>query len=66
MKHFCSEGPKIITAPVFLGRDLADKTNAMHIQLSSGRSDRLMRVTTASQERFSCCGYLRSKQSANS
>jgi hypothetical protein len=47
---------------VFLGLDLGGKTNAMRIQLSSGRSDRLMRVTTASQERFSCCGYLRSKQ----
>jgi hypothetical protein len=31
-------------------------------QLSRGRSDRLMRVTTASQERFSSRGYLRSKQ----
>jgi hypothetical protein len=32
------------------------------LHLSSGRSERLMRVTTASQERFSRCGYLRSKQ----
>ena len=31
-------------------------------QLSRGRSDRLRRVTTASQERFSSCGYFRSKQ----
>jgi len=29
---------------------------------SSGRKDRLMRVTTASQERFSSWGYVRSKQ----
>ena len=29
---------------------------------SSGRKDKLMRVTTASQERFSSCGYTRSKQ----
>ena len=31
-------------------------------QLSRGRSDRLMRVTSASQERFSSCGYFMSKQ----
>jgi hypothetical protein len=36
--------------------------NATPIQLSSGRRDRLIRVTMASQERFSCCGYFRSKQ----
>ena len=29
---------------------------------SSRRKDKLMRVTTASQERFSSCGYTRSKQ----
>ena len=32
------------------------------IHPSSGRKDKLMRVTTASQERFSSCGYTRSKQ----
>ena len=29
---------------------------------SSGRSERLMRVTTGSQARFSACGYTKSKQ----
>jgi hypothetical protein len=29
---------------------------------SSGRSERLMRVTTGSHARFSSCGYTRSKQ----
>ena len=33
-----------------------------HDYPSSGRKDRLMRVTTASQERFSSWGYVRSKQ----
>jgi hypothetical protein len=32
------------------------------IYLSSGRSERLMRVTTASHARFSSCGYTKSKQ----
>jgi hypothetical protein len=32
------------------------------LQLSRGRRDRLMRVTIASQERFSSCGYFKSKQ----
>ena len=36
------------------------RTRAVHP--SSGRKDKLMRVTTASQERFSSCGYTRSKQ----
>jgi hypothetical protein len=31
-------------------------------QPSSGRSDKLMRVTTGSHARFSICGYARSKQ----
>jgi hypothetical protein len=37
-------------------------TLATGLQRSSGRSERLMRVTTGSQARFSACGYTKSKQ----
>src|ERR1700738_3284319 len=37
-------------------------TLAIRLHRSSGRSERLMRVTTRSQARFSACGYTKSKQ----
>src|ERR1700738_2920663 len=37
-------------------------TLAIRLQRSSGRSERLIRVTTRSQARFSACGYTKSKQ----
>jgi hypothetical protein len=45
-----------------LAAKLVVSRQTQHVQPSSGLRDRLIRVTTASQARFSRCGYLRSKQ----
>jgi hypothetical protein len=40
----------------------ADTRHGRGLHRSSGRSERLIRVTTGSQARFSACGYTKSKQ----
>jgi hypothetical protein len=52
-----SRPPGLIVQP-----HLAVANTMYHLHPSSGRKDKLMRVTTASQDRFSSCGYTRSKQ----
>jgi hypothetical protein len=57
-------GAEIFTAPS--GRRNGSGAHCGHrplwFQPRKGRKDKLMRVTTGSQDRFSACGYLRSKQ----
>ena len=54
------DAKRAFTARSRPARSRASRSTPIHP--SSGRKDKLMRVTTASQERFSSWGYTRSKQ----